>query len=226
MGSTVQCDDLANYIISYCHSNEMAITNKKLQKLMYYCQAWTLALDDERLIDHEFEAWVHGAVLRPLYFKYAEYGYTTIEMDSTDSVKTKAAFLVNYPEKKVIRIHQVLKKYAKYSGDELEDINHSEYPWLKTREGLAASVNSNRPIADSLMKEYYRANALEKGMKKVKNNMFNFSSAKLKAAQKKLEEKEVFQVNEDNYKEYEKFILGSYADTLETTKRSEYGQNL
>lgn len=222
----IDYEELAEYIIADCNSKGISITNKKLQKLMFYCQAWSLALDDKRLVDNEFEAWVHGAVLRPLYSKYAKHGYTNIEMDFATNEKKKATFLIDYPNKKVIRIQQVLETYAKYSADELEDINHSEYPWLKTREGLAANENSNRPITDSLIMEYYRANALEKGMKKVKNNMFNFSSARLKIAQKKLEEKEVFQVNKDNYKEYEAFILGSYNATLEGTERSEYGQNL
>ncbi|MCM3761021.1 DUF4065 domain-containing protein [Alkalihalobacillus oceani] len=222
----IQYGDLSNYIIAYCNLNGTNITNKKLQKLMYYCQAWSLALDNERLIDHEFEAWVHGAVLKNLYFKYAKFGYTNIWRDPAENLETKTEFLRKYSDEKVARIHQVLEAYSMFSADELEEINHAEYPWQKTREGLAANENSDRPITDSLMREYYGAKALEKGMKKVKNNVFNFSSARLKAAQKKLKEKEVFQVNEDNYKEYEAFILSSYNDTIEATKRSEYGQNL
>lgn len=60
----------------------------------------------------------------------------------------------------------------------------------------------------------------------MKNNIFSFSSAGLKKAQENLKNKEVFKVNDDNYKEYEKFILDSYEATVETTTRSEYGKNL
>lgn len=40
----VDYNDLSDYIIAYCNSNSLEISNKKLQKLMYYCQAWSLAL--------------------------------------------------------------------------------------------------------------------------------------------------------------------------------------
>ena len=97
---------------------------------------------------------------------------------------------------------------------------------LKTREGLKANEPCSRLIPDDLIKEYYGVKALERGMKKVKNKIFKFSSAGLKRAQEGLKNKKVFKVNEDNYKEYERFILDSYRATVETTKRSEYGKNL
>lgn len=59
-------------------------------------------------------------------------------------------------------------------------------------------------------------------MKEVKDNTFKFSSTKLKKAQENLREKEVFKVNEENYKDYEKFILNSYEDTIDITERAEY----
>lgn len=59
-------------------------------------------------------------------------------------------------------------------------------------------------------------------MKEVKDNIFKFSSTKLKKAQENLREKEVFKVNEENYKDYEKFILNSYEDTIDITERAEY----
>jgi len=56
----------------------------------------------------------------------------------------------------------------------------------------------------------------------VKNNIFKFSPARLKKAQDNLRKKEVFKVNEENYEEYEKFILDSYEATLDFTERAEY----
>jgi hypothetical protein len=55
-----------------------------------------------------------------------------------------------------------------------------------------------------------RAN-VQRGMKKVEYKGFKFSSAGLKKAQENLKDKEVFKVNEDNYKGYERFILDSYS---------------
>jgi hypothetical protein len=39
----------------------------KLQKLVYYCQAWSLVWEDEPLFDSRIEAWVNGPVCPELY---------------------------------------------------------------------------------------------------------------------------------------------------------------
>jgi hypothetical protein len=71
-----------------------------------------------------------------------------------------------------------------------------------------------------------KCNNAQRRVKEMKSNIFKFSPAGLKRAQKNLEGKKVFKVNNDNYKEYEKFVLNSYKATVETTSRSEYGKNL
>ena len=60
---------VANFYLS-----KQSMSPKKLQKILYYAYAWTLALlnDDEehlnnRLFDSKFEAWVHGPVLPEVF---------------------------------------------------------------------------------------------------------------------------------------------------------------
>lgn len=48
----------------------------------------------------------------------------------------------------------------------------------------------------------------------VSGDMFKFSNDNLKKAQDKLAEKEVFELNDDNYNEYAEFILNSYKDNV------------
>lgn len=222
----VKYNDLSEYIIAYCNINDIEISNKKLQKLMYYCQAWHLALFGDKLIDQDFEAWVHGAVLRPLYFKYSDFGYNIIYIDNKKAVNIIEKFNSDISSKVANLIEKVFNKYIYFEADKLEEINHSEYPWIKTREGLEPNENSDKIISEKLMKEYYALKALEEGMKKVKNNVFKFSSKGLKQAQEKMNTKEVFKPNAENYESYEKFILSSYSYNSELTKRAEYGKNL
>ncbi|MGI6382054.1 MAG: Panacea domain-containing protein [Tissierellaceae bacterium] len=218
--------DLSDYIIAYCNLYSLEISNKKLQKLMYYCQAWTLALHDEKLIDNDFEAWIHGAVLRPIYFKYSRYGYNNIHMekDISNNILDRAKHTI--PNYKLDLINKVLEIYGSYSADELEDMNHSEAPWIAARGCLNNKEICDEKIDNVLMQRYYKSIALERGMKEVKNNIFKFSSTNLKKAQENLRKKEVFKVNEDNYVEYEKFILDSYEATLDITERAEYGRTI
>ena len=55
--------DVAAYILKKCGN----MSHMKLQKLMYYAQAWSLVWDEEPLFPERIEAWVNGPVVRPLY---------------------------------------------------------------------------------------------------------------------------------------------------------------
>ena len=44
-----------------------SITTLKLQKLVYYSQAWHLVWDEEPLFSERIEAWANGPVVRELY---------------------------------------------------------------------------------------------------------------------------------------------------------------
>ena len=47
--------------------------------------------------------------------------------------------------------------YGKYSGNELEQMTHSESPWKKARTGLDANMRSMRELDDEEIKRYYKA---------------------------------------------------------------------
>lgn len=62
---------IADYIILRLTSDEEnTLINLKLQKLLYYLQAWSLGINNERFLNCEFEAWVHGPVSRDLYNRF------------------------------------------------------------------------------------------------------------------------------------------------------------
>jgi len=48
------------------------ITHFKLQKLLYYAQAWHLAMHNEALFSDHFEGWVHGPVCREIYERFRQ----------------------------------------------------------------------------------------------------------------------------------------------------------
>ena len=68
---TIDAIVLSNYILK--HYGPMS--HLKLQKLLYYCDAYSLAYFDNPLIEDDFEAWVHGPVCRRLIHYYI---YTNI----------------------------------------------------------------------------------------------------------------------------------------------------
>ena len=55
--------DLAYYVMAKLG----VIDHLKLQKLLFYVDAWHLAFFDQPLVDEDFRAWVHGPVLTSVW---------------------------------------------------------------------------------------------------------------------------------------------------------------
>jgi|HubBroStandDraft_2_1064218.scaffolds.fasta_scaffold322050_2 uncharacterized phage-associated protein len=65
--ATITASNLARYILSYFHEKGSPINSLKLQKLIYYGQAWSLALYDKPIFTEPVEAWVHGPVIYSVF---------------------------------------------------------------------------------------------------------------------------------------------------------------
>lgn len=138
-----------------------AMSPKKLQKLLYYAYAWTIALlnEDEghlenRLFGEHFEAWIHGPVLPGVYVKYKEYGWNDIPQ-----VKNEMA--CNFaPDVKDV-LEQVWNVYGGMNGNQLEAISHKEVPWLRARAGIPAYEAGHKEISDIDIFQFYNSQATQ-----------------------------------------------------------------
>ncbi|WP_284982347.1 type II toxin-antitoxin system antitoxin SocA domain-containing protein [Arthrobacter sp. efr-133-TYG-118] len=68
--TTTTVFDVAEYILSKNaveHPENPTMSTMKLQKLVYYCQAWHLAWDGRTLFPEEIQAWASGPVCPALY---------------------------------------------------------------------------------------------------------------------------------------------------------------
>lgn len=144
----VTADEVADYILRFAHAKGDLITNLKLQKLIYYAQAWYLALYDKPLFQEPLEAWVHGPVQPALYRRFKKYAWNPIEHDTQ---KPKLS------ERVEEHLSEIMAVFGDYSAYTLERMVHSEEPWIKARKGLALDEPSTTEIAIEDMKQYYRA---------------------------------------------------------------------
>lgn len=123
------------------------ITAMKLQKLVYYSQAWHLVWSEQPLFADRIEAWANGPVVRSLYAAHrlmyqVEPGALVVHGDAlTDDERDS--------------IDQVLKVYGDKSSQWLSDLTHMEDPWIQAREGLAPGERGEREITHASMAEYY-----------------------------------------------------------------------
>ena len=134
--------DVAKYILE--QAGEM--TAMKLQKLVYYCQAWALVWDEKPLFEERIEAWANGPVVPELYrthrglFKVP----TWPEGQSQD---------LGAEERETI--DSVLEHYGPKSSQWLSELTHREDPWADARGGLAPGERGNQVISHAAMAEYY-----------------------------------------------------------------------
>ena len=145
----LKAKDVALYFLFVANKNNKPINNKKLQKLVYYAQAWYVTFIEEKLFDDVIEAWVHGPAVRNLYRKYKKYGFEAI----TDNVDEN--IINTIPAKTKSILDSVWDAYGKLDADYLEILTHSEEPWLEARNKLAPHESSSNEISLDTMKKFY-----------------------------------------------------------------------
>ncbi|RKT57579.1 type II toxin-antitoxin system antitoxin SocA domain-containing protein [Saccharothrix australiensis] len=119
----------------------------KLQKLLYYAQAWHLARYDEPMFAARIEAWRRGPVVPEVYHRHR--GRT--EVCSWQEGDPRG---LSERERSVVR--DVVERYGKFSRHELSDMAHDEEPWRAARGGLAESEPSSAPLSNEVMARYFR----------------------------------------------------------------------
>ncbi len=139
---------VANAIIDFCNKHGDFISNLKLQKLIYYAQAWYLALYNKPLFDEPLEAWVHGPVQPAVYRRFKSCGYHPIGLPKP---------AVTLSVKVVKHIEEIMKVYGGLSAFVLERHVHSEKPWRIARGDLPPDKPSHSVISTDEMRKFYRA---------------------------------------------------------------------
>ena len=138
---------IADYFIYIANETGSYISNLKLQKLVYYAQAWHLAVYNAPLFDEDFEAWVHGPVIPALYYEYKQFGWKPI---------LKEVERPSFSQEIQELLDEVTDEYFACDAFELEQMTHQEDPWIEARKSLPKDEASNVIIPKQLMGDYYR----------------------------------------------------------------------
>lgn len=146
----LSCYDIAEFFIRFANETGDYISNLKLQKLVYYAQAWHLGIYGSPLFEEDFQAWIHGPVIPALYFQYNSFGWRPILKD----IKKP-----ELPENIESFLKEVTEVYFSCDAYELERMTHQEDPWISARGGLPIDTPSDAIISKESMREYYKARA-------------------------------------------------------------------
>lgn len=135
------------------------MSQKKLQKLIYYSQAWSLVFLGEDIVNGiKFQAWVHGPVNYQLRTMLAEFGWNEIELSTRPSEKEVNS---TFSDKQLEVLNEVWNAYGRFSADQLEVLTHREEPWLEKRLGLEPYEASANEISNETMKKFYSKMVVE-----------------------------------------------------------------
>ena len=134
--------DVAKYILE----KQDSMTTMKLQKLVYYSQAWSAVWDEKPLFAEEIQAWASGPVVRELYDEHKRmFQISSLGKGNTDNLILE--------EKDTI--DAVLQAYGDKPAQWLSDLTHMEKPWNEAREGISPGQNCENEITLASMAEYY-----------------------------------------------------------------------
>ena len=81
--------DVANLFLSWANRDGDLITNLKMQKLLYYAQAWHLVYFKKPLFCDSIKAWSFGPIATDAYYAFKKFGYSPIQHKETGSEKEK-----------------------------------------------------------------------------------------------------------------------------------------
>lgn len=120
----------------------------RLQKLLYYCQGWTLALLGEPLFRQPIEAWKLGPVVKDVHQQFAgkRHGITPEEAgEPSEAISATVTDL----------IEMIWREYAKFTPAELVKMTHDEPAWKEARVGVDPDESSSNVLSAETMKVFF-----------------------------------------------------------------------
>jgi uncharacterized phage-associated protein len=145
LGRLPRVQDVAAYVLR----RRGPMRAMKLQRLVYYCQAWSLAWDGKPLFPEKVQAWMNGPVVPELFLSHRG-RFLLASLPDGDAAKLTAA------ERGTV--DAVLKRYGGKSSFWLGELAHREAPWRNARAGVAEDDPETRPeIPRAAMRRYYSA---------------------------------------------------------------------
>jgi len=144
-------NNVADWFLSRIDGNRGdTISPLKIQKLIYYAQAWHFTLFNAPIFEENFEAWQHGPVVRSVFDRFRHIPiYNSINLSEEKVEETK------FDEETIELLEDILTIYGEHNAAYLEDLTHSEDPWIIARGDTPSVGRCENVITLETMKKYY-----------------------------------------------------------------------
>jgi uncharacterized phage-associated protein len=132
-GQPFSAEDVARYFLAL--QDDAAgrdISNLKLQKLCYYAQGFSLAINGRPMFPEPIEAWQHGPVVPSLWRIYNQHRGAPIRRPADLDLR-------RYARNTRSLLDDVYKVFGQFSAWKLREMTHNEPPWQNTPQGAVIS---------------------------------------------------------------------------------------
>ena len=142
---------VASYFLKLAESNGQLITHMRLQKLVFFSHAWSLAIRSYPLLDEDVQAWETGLVIPSIYGEYISFGRRKI---TSFLYRPKRLVLLQADRVVVDLLNTVWEVYSAYTDLKLLEMTHlRNSPWKQAR---SRSLKPKSTVPDEVIKEYYK----------------------------------------------------------------------
>ncbi|MCG7324260.1 Panacea domain-containing protein [Achromobacter sp. ACRQX] len=139
---------VANSLLKLARKDESgeSITPMKLQKLVYFANAWNLYIHDEPLVVERFYKWTYGPVVPGLYSEFRDYGRAPITSYGTRPSRSdpdrNVTPVVPDDDRETWRLlRKVWREYGHMDGIDLSALSHH-------RDGAWRKAEDEGPLDD------------------------------------------------------------------------------
>lgn len=133
------------------------MTNMRLQKLVYYVQGWSLALNGSPMFSEAIEAWDHGPVVNDLYHRFKNYKSDPIPAAEFSAVP-------NLTTTQMAFVREIWECYKIYSATQLRNMTHREKPWRLARVPCRPEGSCREVVTHQSMRDYFSRRATVPGI--------------------------------------------------------------
>lgn len=151
--------DVCRHVINYSNEKDYGISNLKLQKVLYFIQAYFLISTPGQCFEEKIEAWDFGPVVPEAYREYKQFGsgdiptvYYVVNVDKENSWNPNVQKYHDdvICEEDKVRINGVVDQFSDYSATDLVSLTHRQAPWMN-----AYVPYMNNEITLEAIKDYF-----------------------------------------------------------------------
>jgi uncharacterized phage-associated protein len=144
-----QAIQVANWFISKAAESGDLFTHLKVQKLLYYAEAWTQVLLDQNLFNEKIQAWAHGPVVPEVFQAFKEYGWNPLPIPPSNPIPNLDNDILEV-------LTQVYDTYGDLPAKTLESMTHDDAPWITARGTLEPEERCEVVMPKDRIKEYFK----------------------------------------------------------------------